>query len=138
MVETTKFKESMKTMFSSPKFLALTFSFAMVNGSFNIYGSLIQPILDPFGFTSDEVSYFGAIMMVCGIISATLTGIYIEKTLNFRVMFILYSVISIIVTVALTVFLRFLPEERWIFYIIYALLGVSQIPMLPLSFDYGC
>lgn len=46
-------------------------------GSFCIYGSLLDNILDCYGYSNDEVSYLAAIMMVIGIVSAGLFGIYI-------------------------------------------------------------
>ena len=41
------------------KFLGLSFAFATVNGTFNIYGSLIDDILDPYNYSPDQVSWFG-------------------------------------------------------------------------------
>lgn len=49
----------------------------MVNGTFNIYGSLLDNVMDCFGYTTDEVSYLAASMMIVGIVSAALFGLYI-------------------------------------------------------------
>ena len=44
---------AIKQLFRDKKFLTLLFSFGVVLGSFNIYGSLLDNILDCYGFTSD-------------------------------------------------------------------------------------
>jgi hypothetical protein len=46
-------------------------------GSFCIYGSLMDNIMDCYGFSTDEVSYLAAIMMITGIFSAGVFGAYI-------------------------------------------------------------
>ena len=57
--------------------MSLAFAFGTVNGTFNIYGSLMDDILDPYGFTSSQVSDFGTAMMITGIISAGIFGVYV-------------------------------------------------------------
>jgi hypothetical protein len=64
-------------MLRSKKFLSLAFAFSTINGAFNIYGSLLDNILDPFNYTNDQVSTMAAIMMIIGIVSAGILGIYI-------------------------------------------------------------
>ena len=46
-------------------------------GAFTVFVSLLDNILDCYGYTSDEVSYIAAAMMVTGIISAAVFGLYI-------------------------------------------------------------
>jgi hypothetical protein len=38
---------------------------------------LMDDILDPYGFTPNDVSNFGAALMIAGIISAGILGIYV-------------------------------------------------------------
>jgi hypothetical protein len=59
------------------KFISLALAFGTVNGTFNIYGSLMDDILDPYGLTPDQVSIFGVALMVTGIISAGIFGAYV-------------------------------------------------------------
>jgi hypothetical protein len=58
-------------------FLSLNYCFGSILGAFNIYGSLLDNILDSYGYSNDEVSYLAAIMMVSGILSAGILGAYI-------------------------------------------------------------
>jgi hypothetical protein len=106
MVEHTEFKESIKILFTSKKFISLAFAFATVNGAFNIYGSLLEEILVPYGITSDQTSILAASMMVIGIISAALIGLYVEKTLQYRKVFIILSILGITQTIGFSLMLK--------------------------------
>lgn len=69
--------KGIKLLFKDKRFLALMFSFGTIMGAFTFFGSLLDNVLDCYGFSSDEVSYLAAAMMVTGIISAALFGLYI-------------------------------------------------------------
>lgn len=68
---------SFKILFKDKVFLSLAFAFGTVNGTFNIYGSLMDDILDPYGFTSGDVSILGTGLMVTGIVFAAIFGLYV-------------------------------------------------------------
>lgn len=125
-------------MFKSKKFLTLAFAFSTINGAFNIYGSLLDSILDPFNYSNDQVSTMAAIMMIIGIISAGVLGVYIEKTLNYRRVFIILAIIGILQTIGFAIVLKFFNDNYYLFLTMVALQGVIFIPLMPLSFDYGC
>jgi hypothetical protein len=50
MVPNTDFKKSIKIIFKDIRFLSLAFCFGTVNGTFNIYGSLMDHLLSCYGF----------------------------------------------------------------------------------------
>lgn len=53
MAKHVPFKQSFKILFKSKRFIALALAFSGVNGAFNVYGSIMQTLLSPYGFTSD-------------------------------------------------------------------------------------
>lgn len=110
----------------------------MVLGTFNIYGSLLDNVLDCFGYTTDEVSYLAASMMIVGIISAALFGLYIERTLKYYVIFKVLAFLGVVVCVGLPLVIGFLKYNFPIALLLISMMGVIFIPMMPLSFDYGC
>jgi FLVCR family feline leukemia virus subgroup C receptor-related protein len=114
------------------------YAFGTVLGSFNIYGSLLDNILDCYDFSTDEVSYLAGTMMIVGIISAALIGIYIEKTLKYRRVFIPLGLFGIIQSVCLPLVLIYKGHSFPLALVIVFLQGVIFIPLMPLSFDYGC
>lgn len=76
-------------------------------------------------------------MMVVGIVSAAAIGIYVEKTLNYRIVFILLAILGILQTIGFVVSLKL--EAGFIaFMALIVVQGVLFIPLMPLTFDYGC
>lgn len=108
MVENVDFKRSFKILFTDVKFLALAFAFAVVNGNFNIYGSLMDDILDPYGYSPDQVSWLGVALMVTGILSAAVIGAYVEKTLNYKIMFRVCAFLGLLTTIGFPLCLKFM------------------------------
>jgi hypothetical protein len=74
----------------------LNIAFGSVLGAFNIYGSLLDNILDPFDYSNDNVSMLAAVMMITGIFTAGVLGVYIENTLNYRRVFLVLGFTGII------------------------------------------
>lgn len=77
-------------------------------------------------------------MMVIGIVSAGLFGMYIEKTLNYRRIFLILATVGVLQTIALPALLKFVGYSFEFAIIIVVLQGLVFIPLMPLSFDYGC
>jgi len=77
-------------------------------------------------------------MMVVGIVSAGLFGMYIEKTLNYRKIFLLLAIVGVFQSLALPALLKFVGYNFYLGIIIVILQGLVFIPLMPLSFDYAC
>lgn len=138
MVENTDFKESINILFTSKKFLPLALAFGIVNGCFNIYGSLMDDILDPYGYTPDEVSYYGEGLMITGIISAAVIGAYVERSQNYCGSFRICGVIGLLTTAAFPIGMKVFGYNFWFFLAVVILQGMVFIPLQPLSADYAC
>ena len=130
--------EGIKSLFKDKKFLALLFSFGTINGSFNFFGSLLDNVLDCYGFSSNEVSVLATVMMVTGIICAAIFGLYIEKTLKYFVIFRLLALLAIIQCIGFPLALAIAKYNFLLFLLISILQGIVFIPFMPLTFDYGC
>lgn len=77
-------------------------------------------------------------MMIVGIVSAALIGLYIEKTLKYRRVFIPLAFFGMVQCVALPAMLLEVGHSFPFAIIIVLLQGVIFIPLMPLSFDYAC
>ena len=66
----------------------------------------MDDILDPYGFSNSDVSNLGTGLMVTGIVSAAIFGSYVEKTLKYRRMFWLCSLVGMLTTVAFPLALK--------------------------------
>lgn len=141
MAQSIDFKKSIGILFKDKRFMSLALAFGTVNGTFNIYGSLMDDILDPYGFSPDQVSAFGAALMISGIISAALFGIYVEKTLKYRNTFIMCSIIGLATTVLFPLALKFWSGDAekyyWMYMALVVFQGIVFIPLQPLTIDYA-
>ena len=138
MTEKTEFKNSFNILFKDKVFLSLAFAFGTVNGTFNIYGSLMDDILDPYGFSSGDVSNLGTGLMVAGIIFAAIFGAYVEKTLKYRRVFLFCAGIGLITTVGFPMALKFLHySDFWIFFALVIFQGMVFMPLQRLTIDYA-
>lgn len=118
----------------------LSLSFGTVNGTFNIYGSLMDNILHPYKFSSDQVSVFGASLMIAGIISAGLFGAYVERTLKYRNVFWICSLLGFLTIAGFPLSLKFLQDAQkyyWLYLCLVTCQGIVFIPLQPISIDYG-
>lgn len=75
--------------------------------------------------------------MVVGILSAAGIGLYVEKTLKYKLVFRMLGVLGVVQTVGFVVVLMECPQFLILLGVI-VLQGVLFIPIMPLSFDYGC
>lgn len=138
MTEKTQFMNSFKVLFRDKTFLSLAFAFGTVNGTFNIYGSLMDDILDPYGFTSGDVSNLGTGLMVTGIIFAALFGAYVEKTLKYRRVFWFCAITGLLTTVGFPLAMKYLHySDFWAFLLLVIFQGMVFIPLQPLTIDYA-
>ena len=137
-MEKVDFKKSVKILFTDVKFLGLTFAFAVFNGNFNIYSSVLDDILDPYGYNPDQVSWLGVALMVMGIVIAVVLGAYVERTLNYKLMFRVCAFFGFVTAIGFPLCLRVMSEQFWIFMVIALMQGIVFIPIQPLTSDYAC
>jgi len=53
-------------------------------------------IFDCYGYSTKEVSYLFAIMMISGILAAGVLGIYVERSLKYHCIFIILAILGIV------------------------------------------
>lgn len=127
-------------MVKDKKFMSLAFAFGLVNGVFNVVGSILDDILDPYGFHTSDVSLFGTVLMIVGLAFAVICGLYIEKTQNYRNVFWFCGLIGLFTSIALPLALKLLPDANkyyWLYFFLIIMQGVLFIPIQPISIDYG-
>lgn len=127
-------------MVKNRAFLSLTLSFGIINGVFNVYGSVMDDILDPYGFHPNQVSTFGTAMMIIGTIGAVISGAYVERTLRYRNVFWFCGLVGILLSIAFPLALVFLHDASkfyWIFFFLVSFQGLIYIPAQPMTIDYG-
>jgi FLVCR family MFS transporter 7 len=78
------FKTSLKKTTTNKQFLLLMVTFGSLVGVFNTVTSLIATFAKPYGYTVNEAGYFGAAMVVAGLIGAGISGPVIDKTKQYK------------------------------------------------------
>lgn len=79
-----------------------------------------------------------AAMMICGILSAALLGLYIEKTLKYSRVFRVMGVLALVECVGFPLVVSLLPHNFGITIVFTIIMGTVFIPFMPLTFDYAC
>ena len=110
------------------------FSFGATLATFNVYGSLLDIILDCYGFTPDEVSYIGASMMISGIIAAVILGLYIERTLKYSFVFRALATLSLVDCIGFPIIMNLFPHSFELVLLFTSIMGIFSIPLMPLTF----
>jgi len=67
----------MKFLFTNGKFIAVIWAYGACGAVYCAYGSLLDEMLYPYGYSSDDASYMGTVMTGAGIVSALLFGAYV-------------------------------------------------------------
>lgn len=80
-------RESLISLLKSPSFVLAFSMFSVYVGLFNAYSTFINQIMEPYGYSSDEAGYTGAILIVAGIISVAITSPILDRTHNYIALF---------------------------------------------------
>lgn len=127
---------SLKTLLKSSAFLMILIPFAVLVGLFNSISSLLNQMLEPFGFSETAAGIAGAILIVVGLVSAAITSPIID-----RYKFYLTSIKFFVPLVGLS-FLAFVwapPSQSFAaVYIILAICGAASFSLTPLALEYVC
>ncbi|KAF9573429.1 hypothetical protein EC968_008514 [Mortierella alpina] len=135
--ETTEepFWVSLKKVGSNKQFLILMFLFGTFVGFFNAFSSLISQFTAPFGYSTEEGGYFGAAMIVAGLVGAGISGPIIDRNKQFK------TLLKAMVPLATLFYIIFVFVVRANFFIgiivVSALLGLSSFALLPVVLELG-
>lgn len=71
--------QSIKSLCVNLRFLAAFIMFSIYVGFFNAFSTYINQIMEPYGYSSDEAGYAGAILIVAGIVFTAVTSPLIDR-----------------------------------------------------------
>ena len=77
-------RHDVKVLSNDRNYMILFFAFSMGLGLFNALMTLIEQIVDPYGYSSDDAGLFGALLIVFGLVGAAVTGVMLDKTHAYR------------------------------------------------------
>ncbi|KAK6066595.1 major facilitator superfamily transporter [Seiridium cupressi] len=103
-------------------------------GFFNSISSLLNQIMMPYGFTSDDAGIAGAVLIVVGLVAAAITSPILDRTKKFL---LAIKVAVPIIALSYLVFI-WMPGTRDLAgpYVILAILGASSFSLVPIALEY--
>ncbi|KAF3315255.1 hypothetical protein TWF173_004134 [Orbilia oligospora] len=118
----------------SVEFWLIFIMFSILVGFFNASSSLLNQILEPYGYSENEAGIGGAVLIVVGLLASAVVSPIIDRTHTFLLAIrILVPIISICY-----IALIFAPTSRSLAppYIVLAFLGAASFSLLPLSLEF--
>ncbi|KAF1351023.1 major facilitator superfamily domain-containing protein [Delphinella strobiligena] len=115
-------------------FWLLFVPFSVYVGFFNASSSLLNQILEPYGFSEDEAGIAGGIMIIVGLIASAVVSPMIDRTKQY-----LITIRLLVPLIAVGyLILIFAPETRAIAapYVICGLLGAASFSLLPCALEF--
>jgi len=132
--EKVPLKDAIFRIAGSLEFWLIFILFSILVGFFNASSSLLNQILEPYGFSEDEAGIGGAILIVSGLVASAIVSPIIDRSHSF--MLAIRLLVPIIA--ACYIALIFAPQSRSLAppYIVLAILGASSFSLLPLSLEF--
>lgn len=126
-------KTDLRILFTSLEFYLLFIPFATYVGFFNAFSSLLNQILEPYGFSEDDAGIAGAVLIVVGLVTAAITSPLNDKY-KFYIWFVRLAVP--LLAVMYLVFI-FAPPTKSIpyVYVVCALLGATSFGLVPVVLE---
>lgn len=124
----------LRTLVKSLEFWLLFLPFSVYVGFFNAFSSLLNQILEPYGFSEDDAGIAGAVLIVVGLVTAAITS-----PLNDKYKFYLWFLrVSVPIIALMYLIFVFAPPTRSIpyVYIVCALLGAASFGLVPVVLEY--
>ncbi len=78
--EKTHFKEALTKVFKNRNYILILLTFSLVLGVFNALATLVERVIEPFGYSNSDASIIGALLILFGVFGAACMGYLVEKT----------------------------------------------------------
>jgi FLVCR family MFS transporter 7 len=125
---------SIRILCETPEFWLIVIPFTIYVSLFNSVSSLINQILEPYGFSEDNAGIAGALLIVVGLVAAAIMSPVIDKTKSFLL------TIKILVPIMGLSYLAFTfaPGTRSLgaVFAILSILGAASFTAIPVVLEY--
>lgn len=131
---------ALRSLLRNPSLPLLAFPFSIYVAAFNATSSLLNPILQPFGFSETEAGIAGALLIVIGLVSSAITSPILDRRPKWRV-----PAIKALVPVIAVCYVLLIWAPTWGsvdgvgrvvgVYILLSILGGASFSLLPLALE---
>ncbi|KAH8161447.1 hypothetical protein CIB48_g6812, partial [Xylaria polymorpha] len=110
--------------------------YAVYVGFFNSVSSLLNQILLPYGFSSDDAGIAGALLILVGLVTSAITSPILDRTKAFL---LAIKVAVPIIGISYLAFV-FVPPTRQLAgpYVVLAILGAASFSLVPVALEFLC
>lgn len=112
----------------------ISYAYAVLVGLFNSISSLLNQILEPYGFTETDAGIAGALLIVVGLVFAAISSPIIDRTKKFLLF------IKILVPVVALCYLVFIwaPPSKSLaaVYVVLSVMGAASFSLVPVALEY--
>ncbi|KAK5626192.1 hypothetical protein RRF57_001907 [Xylaria bambusicola] len=132
-------KESLREslhLLKSVELWLILIPFAVYVGFFNSISSLLNQILVPYGFSTDNAGIAGAVLIVVGLVAGAISSPILDRTKAF---ILAIKVATPIIGLSYLVFV-FIPPTRTLAgpFVVLAVLGAASFSLVPVALEYLC
>jgi len=125
---------SLRVLSHSLELWLVLFPFAILVGFFNSLSSLLNQMMQPYGFSDDESGIGGALLIVVGLVMAAVVSPIMDRTKRFLL------AIKILVPILSLSYLAFvwMPATRTVPgpYFVLSVIGAASFVLVPVALEY--
>jgi MFS transporter, FLVCR family, MFS-domain-containing protein 7 len=125
---------SLRSLSKNPAFWLIFIAFSVYVGFFNALSSLINQVLEPYGFSEDQAGIGGAVLILVGLLSSAIVSPIIDRNHAYLIC------IKLLVPFIGLSYLCFIfappTKELPAPYIILAILGAASFSLVPVALEY--
>lgn len=131
---TTTLLTDLRTLLTSLEFHLIFLPYAFYVGFFNAFSSLLNQILAPYDFSSDDAGIAGAILIVVGLLTAAVTSPLVDRSKRY----LLYIRLSVpLIAVCYMVFIFAPPTKSLAFvFVVCGVLGAASFGLVPIALEF--
>lgn len=132
--KTLNVRDSLVSLAKNPVFYLQFSSFSFFAGAFDASASLLNQLIEPYGFSQLNAGFSIVFMIFTGILLAFIIAPILDRT---KAHLLAQKIIIPIVAIAYTI-LPFIPETKSVpaLYAVYALIGGASISMEPCALEF--
>ncbi|WPG97571.1 Hypothetical protein R9X50_00034800 [Acrodontium crateriforme] len=132
--ETLDLGKALRELPKNGRFYLLFLPFSVYVGFFNATSSLLNQILEPYGFSETEAGIAGGLLIIVGLIASAIVSPIIDR----RKTFVLSIKVIVPLLSATYIALIFMPSTGSIVgpYVVCAIIGATSFSLLPCVLEY--
>ncbi|KAL2433915.1 MFS-type transporter [Exophiala dermatitidis] len=133
-MDRTSLKHDLHALSRSIEFYLIFVPYAVYVGFFNAFSSLINQILEPYGFSETDAGIAGAVLIVVGLVSAAISSPIMDRY-KFYLAYIKVAVPFIAISYLI---ITWAPQTRSLAYVdvVCAVLGAASFGLVPVALEF--